>query len=394
MSTEYQDHISGDRLERFFLTQLSCEETQKIVRHLLTNCPQCLETAALVGQRCGIFSLDGELDLAEPPQADDSMVDIILGVLQETEEERLRLARERRQGIGLLAELEKRPPAERLAWILGEPRFHHRGLFDRMLERSLELARNEPRSGIELVTLALAILDLLPQDRYQPALLNDFRVAGLAALANARRMASLFELAKQAIEKAWEHLEDGTGDPLEEANLLSIEASLWCDLGQLDRSASTLDRAIQIYRQIGDDNRCARMLIQKGLAIGYARPARGIKLLQDALALLDVTREPRLELCAWHNLALFLNDAGEPREALDVLEMTRPLYLAFGDRHTQLLLHWLEARIARALDNLGEAEAVLKRVTAEFERQGMRYEQTAAAIDLVQVHSLAGSPAG
>jgi tetratricopeptide (TPR) repeat protein len=390
MSNEHQNHISGDMLERFFLTQLSEEETQWLVRHLLTSCPQCLETAALVGRRSGIFLPEGELDAAEELPAAATSVDL-LGIFQQCEEERTRRARERVQGAVLLAELERRPAAERLALVQQDARFHHRGLFDQLLEKYLESARNEPRSGIDQVSLALVVLDLLPTDRYKPALLNDLRVAGLAALGNAQRLAGLFEEAKQPIASAWELLEDGSGDPLEEANLLSIEASLWRDMGQLDRSAGILDRAIQIYRQIGDDHRCARMLIQKGLAVRYAKPARGIKILEDALSLLDHVHDPRLELCAWHNLALFLNDAGEPREALATLEMTRPLYLAFGDRHTQLLLHWLEARIARSLDHLTEAEAVLKRVTAEFERRGMRHEQAIAALDLVQVHSLHGS---
>lgn len=390
MSNEHQDHISGDRLERFFLGQLSEEETQWIVRHLLTSCPQCLETAALVGRRSGIFLLDGELDAPEDAVLTDTAVDI-LGILQECEDERTRRARDRVQGAALLAELEKTPPGERLALIREDARFHHRGLYDQMLEKSQESARNEPRAGIELASLALTVLDLLPRDRYRPVALNDLRIAGLAALANARRMAGFFEQSKQAIAGAWELLEDGSGDPLEEANLLSIEASLWCDLGQLDRSAGILDRAIRIYQQIGDDDRSARMLVQKGLVVGYARPARGIAILREALDLLNTDYDPRLELCAWHNLALFLNDAGEPREALAVLEMTRPLYLAFGDRHTQLLLHWLEARIACSLDRLGEAELVLKKVTAEFERRGMRHEQTIAALDLVQVHSLHAS---
>lgn len=391
MSHEDHEHISGDMLERFFLTELSREETHHLVRHLLTRCPQCVETTALVGQRSGIFTLDGDFDLAEQLRTTDAAVDAILDILQESEEERTRRARERIQGATLLAELETRPAGERLAWIQNDPRFHHRGLFDQILEKYLESARNEPRSGIEMVSLALAILDLLPKDRYRPALLNDFRVAGTAALANAKRLAGFVEEAKQAIASAWQLLEDGTGDPLEEANLLSIEASLWCDQGHLERATGTLDRAIQIYREIGDNHRCGRMLIQKGFAIGYVQPARGIKILQDALTLLDGARDPRLELCAWHNLALFLNAAGEPREALSVLEMTRHRYLRFGDRHTHLLLHWLEARIACSLNNLSEAERVLKRVTAEFERRGMRHEQTIAARDLVQVHSLHSS---
>lgn len=391
MIDEDQKHISGDQLERFFLTQLPADENRQIVRHLMTSCSQCRETAALVGKRSGIFTLEGQVDPTEPPSAMDTAIDAILEALQEGEDESRRRVRERQQAVALLAELEKRPAGERLALIQEDARFHHRGLFHYMLEKYLESARNEPKSGIALVSLALAVLDHLPQDRYKPALLSDFRVAGLAALANACRLTGSYEESKQAIENAWEHLENGSGDPLEEANLLSIEASLWRDLGQLDRSAGILDRAIQIYRQIGDDNRCARMLIQKGLAVGYAQPARGIKILHDALNMLDTSGEPRLELCAWHNLALFLNDAGEPREALAVLDSTRPLYLAFGDRHTQLLLHWLEARIARSLDNLSEAERVLTRVTAEFERRGMRHEQAIAALDLVQVHSLHGN---
>jgi tetratricopeptide (TPR) repeat protein len=391
MRNEEQDHISGDMLERFFLAELAPEETRKLVRHLLASCPQCLETTALVGQRSGMFNLDGELDLSEPPSATDTAIDVILGILQQSEEEGKRRARERAQGAALLAELERRPPGERLALVQNEARFHHRGLFDQMLEKSLESGRNEPRSGVALASLALAVLDLLPQDRYHLVLLNDFRVAGLAALANAKRMAGFFEESKQAIASAWEHLEDGSGDPLEEANLLCIEASLWFDLGELDRSAGILDRSIQIYRQIGDDNRCARALIQKGGAVGSADPRRGIKILEDALILLDTARDPRLELCAWHNLAVLLNDAGEPREALAVLDLTRPLYQAFDDGHTRLLLEWLEARIARSLDNLTEAEMILRKVTAEFGRRGMRHEQTIAALDLVQVHSLHGS---
>ncbi|HKH46868.1 MAG TPA: hypothetical protein VKM72_19590 [Thermoanaerobaculia bacterium] len=390
MGREDQEHVSEGLLDRFFRGQLSRKETRRLVRHLLTSCSRCLAMASRAGQRSDRLGKT-EPGLPEPVPIPQSNAGLFLGLLQGREADTMRLARERLQGIGLLAELEKHPPGERLAVLQRDARFHHWGLFDRMLVKYLESARNEPKAGIDLVNLALAILELLPEKRYKPALLNDFRAAGMAALANARRLAGFFEESKQAIEGAWEHLDDGTGDPVEEASLLSIEASLWRDLGQLDRSAGLLDRAIRIYRQIGDDNRCARMLIQKGLALGYADPASGIDLLQDALSLIDAAQEPRLELCARHNLALFLDDSGEPQEALAILEMSRPLYAVFGDRQTQLLLHWLEARIARSLGDLAEAEAVLQKVTAEFSRRGMHYEQTIASIDLVQVYSLRGN---
>jgi tetratricopeptide (TPR) repeat protein len=392
MGREDLEHVSVAALDRFFHGQLSRQEARALVRHLLTSCPRCLALASDAGQRSDRAPLDeigpNPFEPAPVPQSTD---DVFLELLQGREADTMRLARERLQGIGLLAELEKFPPEERLALIQRDARFHHWGLFDRMLVKYLEAARNEPRAGIDLVNLALEVLELLPEERYGPALLNDFRGAGMAALANARRLAGFFEESKQAIEGAWEHLDNGSGDPLEEANVLSIEASLWRDLGQLDRSAGLLDRAIWIYQRIGDDNRCARMLIQKGLALGYADPASGIELLQDALARVDASQEPRLELCARHNLALFLNDAGAPQEALAILEMSRPLYAVFGDRQTQLLLHWLEGRLARSLGDLAEAEAVLQKVIAEFAQRGMHYEQTIAAIDLAQIYSLRGN---
>jgi tetratricopeptide (TPR) repeat protein len=382
MSREDQGHVPEHMLEFFFRGQLSRQESRKLVRHLLTRCSDCLEMALLVGRRSGWISSRPSEETTQPS------VEEILGILRGAEAETLRLAQEQREGIGLLAELEKQLPGDRFAMIQGNPRFHHRGLFNQMLAQYVDWARSEPESGIQLVYLALSIVDLLPRDLYKPELLNDFRVAGLAALANAQRLAGFFEESKQAIKTAWMHLDLGTGDPLEKANLLSIEASLWRDLGHLDRSVEILDRAIQICRHVGDNNHCAHMLTKKGLADGYKEPARGIRVLQDALASLSTPREPRLELCIRHNQALFLNDAGQPQEALVLLGMTRPLYAMFGDPHTQLLLHWLEARIASSLGHFTEAEAVLHKVTDDFERQGMPYEQKLASIDLAHVYRL------
>jgi tetratricopeptide (TPR) repeat protein len=392
MGRRDRDHVSEGLLDQFFQGKLARREVRGLVRHLLTSCPECLERATLAGRRADSAPLgDGPDVLEAAPALPRSSADLFLELLQDRGEETLRLARERLQGIGLLAELERHPPGERLAVIRAEPRFHHWGLFDRMLVKYLEYARNEPRAGIDLVQQALAVLDQLSGDRYRPALLGDLRAAGQAALANARRLAGFFEESKRAIEAAWGYLEEGTGDPLEEASLLSIEASLWRDLGRLDRSVRLLDRAVRIYQQVGDDNRCARMLVQKGLALGYADPASGIRLFQEALRLIDAAQEPRLELCARHNLALFLDAAGDPEEALAIVEMSRPLYAVFGDRQTQLLLHWLEARIARSFGDIAESEAVLRKITAEFAQRGMHYEQTIASIDLVHVYSLRGN---
>lgn len=189
---------------------------------------------------------------------------------------------------------------------------------------------------------------------------------------------------------AWDTLDEGTGDPLEEASLLSLESSLYRDLGHFKRAAELLDRAIDIYQEVGDENAQARMLIQKSNALGYLDPLEGIEILHAALGFLDAAAEPRLELSARHNLTWFLNDAGQPREALALLELSRPLYQSFADPWTQLRLQWLEGRIARSLGDLQEAEAVFRKVWHAFEDRGMQYEQTIVSIDLAEVYSAEG----
>src|SRR5689334_2493846 len=97
-----QEHVSEGMLSRFFQGRLARQDTRRLVRHLLTSCPRCLEAAARASQRSG----QDEPDLAGAAQVPSSYADVFLDLLRGREEETLRLARERLQGIGLLAELE------------------------------------------------------------------------------------------------------------------------------------------------------------------------------------------------------------------------------------------------------------------------------------------------
>ena len=68
-----------------------------------------------------------------------------------------------------------------------------------------------------------------------------------------------------------------------------------------------------------------RTLLKMGDCIGQIYPERGIARVRQALPLIDVSREPRLELCARHDLAWFLN-SGKPEGALAVLDRARRVY--------------------------------------------------------------------
>jgi tetratricopeptide (TPR) repeat protein len=392
MADAPEQHLGEELLERFFRLELSRAEAARLIQHLLSACPRCQGLVAAVAKReeFNLWPDEAPAETAAPQEA--NLYSPVFSKLLEVprDEDILRLARERVQGVGLLAELEQLPLAERACRIRADSRFHHWGLFDRILSTYLSYSRHNPQAGVDLVGLALVVLETLDLAQYSPELLADFRASALGALGNALRLAGRLPESQEAFVAAWENLDEGTGDPLEEANLLSLEGSLFSDRGHFKRAAALLDRAIAIYDEIGDDNARARMLIKKANALGYLEPLEGIAILQDALAILHVASEPRMELYARHNLTWFLTDAGQPQDALALLESSRPLYKAFADPWSQLRLQWLEGRIARALGDLQEAEAVFRKIWHAFEERNMHFEQTLVSIDLAEAYSAEG----
>jgi tetratricopeptide (TPR) repeat protein len=384
MAKSSRDHLSEDLLRRLFRGELSPARTKAAVRHLLTRCPACLKLAESVGRAERFFPV------ATQESAPADYHESFLAILRSGRPDDMALARERLRGIGLFAELESYPQTERLEAVKSNRRFHSWGLFDRILSKYLEYSRNDPHAGVELAYLALSVVETLDPEKYREKRRADLRTEALAALANAKRLAGRFDEARHALKAAWEHLEKGTGDSLEEANLLGLEASLIRDLGRFEEAARLLDRALDIYKEAGDSSSCAKILIKQANSLGYSDPAKAVPILQDALALLDSSEEPRLELCARHNLVWFLNDDGRVEEALTFLELSRPLYSAFADSWTQLRLHWIEARLSRSLGGLEEAEATLRKLWAAFGEKQFVYEQTLLSIELAEVYSAQG----
>ncbi|HEX7183824.1 MAG TPA: hypothetical protein VF756_18490 [Thermoanaerobaculia bacterium] len=329
-----EDHVSRELFQRFFRSELSRRDTQQVVRHLLRECGTCLETAIQVDAEEGFVYSRGDFRSAlfpDDPERYNETFQRALGSVDETAAE---LARERLRGIGLWHILEKHNPDRQLALVRADPRMHNWGLYDRLLEKCRETGFRAPAYAVRIAELALAVVETLDPAKHGKERIADFRAAALAALGNARRLASDFAGAESALDAAKEELSRGTVDPLEKAGLLSLRASLHKDLGEFERAEDILDRATAIYRSLKDAHLEGRTLLQQADTIGYTNPERAIKLAQDGLALIDPLREPRLEWCGRHTLALFLNDAGKPREALAMLETSRPLYAQFRDPWT------------------------------------------------------------
>jgi tetratricopeptide (TPR) repeat protein len=380
------EHVSRELLERFFRAELSRRDTYEVVRHLMRRCEGCLAAAVEVGGEEGFVYQEGDFQSALATEDSERYHDVFLRLLGSADEAEMELARERLRGIGLWHALERHDPERRLLIVREDPRMHSWGLYDRLLEQCRQMGFRAPARAVEIAGLALAVVETLDPARYGEARMADFRAAALGALGNARRLASDFERAQEAFERAREELSRGTGDPLEEAHLLSLRASLLKDLGEFERAAEVLEGAAAMYRSRKDTHQEGRILLKLSATIHLLDPEKAIRLAQDGLALIDSLREPRLEWCGRHNLAHLLNDAGRPREALAMLEISRPLYEQFQDPWTRIRLHWLEGKIARDLGDLEGAEETFKRLWYDLQDPAQAHELTLLSIDLAEVY--------
>jgi tetratricopeptide (TPR) repeat protein len=268
-------------------------------------------------------------------------------------------ALDRLQGWGLWPALEPLLPEERMVRVLPDKSMHTWGLHQRLIEASRWYRRSDPLEGVDIMRLALAVAKRIDRHRMGgEGGWRDLMAETYALLGDARRRASDFEGARSAHTLAWQQAEMGTNDPTCAAYITRLEAHWMIDMGEFETAEAALDECLATYCRAGMIGQQAVALIKMGIAIGYVDAARGVSRIREALPLINAERSPRTMLCAQHDLAWFLADAGENQEALDVLDAARPLYRQFPDEYAQLRLHWLEGKLARNMGRPEEAGGV------------------------------------
>ncbi|HEX7186536.1 MAG TPA: hypothetical protein VF756_32245 [Thermoanaerobaculia bacterium] len=112
-----------------------------------------------------------------------------------------------------------------------------------------------------------------------------------------------------------------------------------------------------------------------------------------ALELLDPEQEPRLLLCARHNLIGYMAEAGQPQEALELYHDTRPLYRNFIDAWTQNRRKWVKGKIDHGLGRLAAAESLYRAARDGFLAEGIPYDTALVSLDLAILYAEQGRTA-
>jgi len=368
-------------LEEFFLSLGS--ERRSLLEHMV-SCSSCGDRLQALMHQHRIEALRGK----------PSYEEVLDRGQQVLENRQVVLEKERSDAPALFVELMESPPEQRILLLRNLRRFHTWGLFELLIERSLEMGVRDPAAAEELAHLALRASDSLDLSYYGTKLIEDLRARAWAHLANSRRIRSDLNGAEEAFEKAEGHLAKGTRDPVEKAILLDLKASLLRGQRRFEESLRLLRRAVTIFVQYGHHHRAGRTLVNMSVVHHcLGKPEDGIPLLHRALDLINPEQEPRLLLCARHNLADDLAECGRFLDAQEMYRKTRPLYRDFTDAWTQNRRKWVKGKIVRGLGQSHQAESLFLAARDGFVAEGIPYDTALVSLELATLYAEQGRTA-
>ncbi len=220
------------------------------------------------------------------------------------------MERERDEAPGLFMELLGQPAGDRDRLVDEQPRFQTWGVYELLVERSLESTPRDPEFGEQLGLLALRLAGHLDSERYGAERITDLQARAWAFVGNACRLRFDFEGAEEAFGRSYSLLKKGTRDGLERAIHLDLKASLRRAQRRFDEALSLLRRAIDLFLSYGERHRAGRSLMNISIVHYHAGdPEAAVPVLHQCLPMLDPERDPRLLLCARHNLIFYLAEA-------------------------------------------------------------------------------------
>lgn len=384
-----EEHLDLETLRRYAAQKLTRPRMFEAGWHLFL-CAECRARLREVGPGAEAMyqRMFGGTRFTYPESAYSDVTRAVADKLRRTGVE---IERERASAGVLWDELEKHPHSRRLLMVENSSRFQTYGLAELLLQECRSGWTEAPGRSEELAELALAVIHRLERRLHGSALVNDLKAESWSYIANCRRIRSDLRSVSEAFDIAEEFRARGTGDLMEEAEILQLKASFFRDQRRFEEAHTAVDRAIEIFREAGDHHAEGRALIKKATVYRHAADTeQAIPFLQRAASLVDPGREPRLLLLIKSNLALYLNETGHAMEARKLLTDARTLALEGGGTLDRLRVLWIEGLVNKELGQIGLAEAALRRVMNGFINAGIGYDAALVALDLAALHLEAG----
>ncbi|HEY0552902.1 MAG TPA: hypothetical protein VGG20_01460 [Thermoanaerobaculia bacterium] len=376
-------HPNDDVLEELLLSL--GDPHRSLLRHL-ARCPACRARMAYLPRPLSVRS-------EAPPENDAGFG--YEGALAESRrsisEWEADLEKERDEAPGLYVELLEQPEEARDLLLRDSSQFQTWGVYELLAERSLEASLQDPSFGEHLGRLALRLADHLDAERYGKERIADLRARAWAFVANACRLRFDFQGSEEAFGQAYLELKRGTRDGLERAIFLDLKASLRRAERRFDEALHLLVLAVDLFLSHGERHRAGRSLVKASTVQYHAgNPEAAIVLLHRSLLLIDPEREPRLLLCARHNLVDYVAGSGRFLEAQRLYREARPLYRSFNEPWVQNRRRWVRGKIAKGLGQTQQAENQLLAARDGFVAEGIPYDTALVSLELALLYAEQG----
>lgn len=360
MSGPLSGHLTDEQIQRFISRELPPEANRSTLTHVLV-CSACAERL-----RPELSSGTEPL----PPSVDRAYETAIDRAFAATLE-----AARRQEGRSARV----RPPARREVYT-------ETTQVTELLEQSFAARYRDPRDMVALARRAVAAAEQLDPGTYGPAARADWRARTGLELANAYRVAELFDEAAAAYAEAESLCHQGTLDALLLARFLDVRASLLSDRRQLGAALEILRQLYHLYLELGETHQAGRALISRGIYTQLDGNPRGaVKLLTEGIALVDRGRDPELASAAQQSLLHALVDCGQAAEAADLLRQSGLREAFAGSPMNFAKLLCLEGKIDKGLEQLDRAEKAFQEARALFARNHQFYLWGLAGLELAAV---------
>lgn len=302
-----------------------------------------------------------------------------------------RAGAERSGAVATYRQLLAQPANRREEFLDTDPRTSNYSLAELLLAASHDLGVHDAGASVDLARLALAVIDRLDPHRYGSGLVADLKARAWAYVGDAWRQGANPTAAQEAFRLAESHLRRGSGDPLEEAEVLCLAAGLLGDEGETSRALEYLDRATTLFLEARDSRSLGFALIRKGrLFARNQRAEEAAEFLRGGLQLLAPADPARFVAEVRGELARVLLTLGRLEEAWQEIGRARSTGDAALDPRVASRLTWIEGRVANAMGLGAEAESRLRSARNEALTLGHGGDAALAHLDLAEL--FAGRP--
>jgi tetratricopeptide (TPR) repeat protein len=366
-----EGHLSHTALDRIFSGMATSLEVELAVPHLC-GCRSCWKQASTV-----IAKLRAEGRLASN----------LAGLIEQEQQSETEALRADCWWLEMKDTLSLPQQIKRLESV---PTLRTVHMVNAVLDDCEQTAFSDPHQAEQEALLAQRLIALLPSQRLPQHLRSGLEGRSLTIIANCRRLLQKWKGAEEAIGKAEECFKNGSGDLGREARLLSVHASLCCDLGNPSQALTLLSRAAANCRAINDWEGVARLAVQEaGTLFASGKAEEAMSRAEEVLALRSILVSRRLEFLARSIITESLAVLDRPLEALLSFIDSKPLHYEFPEY--RLRISYLRARVLDALNLPREAERLL-RVVAHRNMNTEQYKEAfLTMLTLFEMHFKRGN---